>query len=93
MKGRGTGNTSSPDFLLFCNLNSWYCSLGKDILKKSENMIFWGQGKKTMKWIKTHEPKLRENNLESKNALMGRKETESRLIVWRAYIIFPFSGK
>ncbi len=51
-----------------------------------------------MKWIKTHEPKLRENYLEihygnldketqdmiayleSKNALMGRKETESRLI-------------
>lgn len=51
-----------------------------------------------MKWIKTHEPKLRENYLEihygdldketqdmiayleSKNVLMGRKETESRLI-------------
>ncbi|MBD5541062.1 MAG: LytTR family transcriptional regulator [Lachnospiraceae bacterium] len=51
-----------------------------------------------MKWIKTHEPKLRENYLEihygnldketqdiityleSKNVLMGRNETESRLI-------------
>ncbi|MDE6529287.1 MAG: LytTR family transcriptional regulator DNA-binding domain-containing protein [Lachnospiraceae bacterium] len=51
-----------------------------------------------MKWIKTHEPKLRENYLEihygnlnketqdmiayleSKNVLMGRKESESRLI-------------
>lgn len=51
-----------------------------------------------MKWIKTHEPKLRENYLEihyanlnretqeiisyleSKNVLMGKNETESRLI-------------
>lgn len=32
-------------FMLFCNLNLWHCSLGKDILKKSENMIFWGRGK------------------------------------------------